>query len=700
VDVWPGNPHPLGAAWDGEGTNFALFSAPADAVDLCLLGPAGEKRLHLPEVTAGVWHGYVPGVGPGQRYGFRVHGKFVPAAGLRCNPSKLLLDPYARAVDGGLDWEGPVYGHRVDGPDDEPDGRDSAAHVPCAVVTDGVFEWGDDEPPATGWHDTVIYEVHVKGFTARHPGVPEHLRGTYAGLASPAALEHLVGLGVTAVELLPVHHFLSERHLAATGLTNYWGYNSIAYFAPHAGYSSSSAAGGQVGEFKSMVRALHAAGIEVILDVVYNHTAEGDHRGPTLAFRGIDNSTYYRLEHDRSRYRNFTGTGNTVDTRHPQVLRLVLDSLRYWMSEMHVDGFRFDLAVALGRGTHNFDPHSRFFDAVRNDPVVSRAKLIAEPWDLGPGGHQVGRFPAPWSEWNDRYRDGVREFWRGGRAPRAEMGYRLTGSSDLYGHSGRQPTASVNFVTAHDGFTLHDLVAYEQKHNEVNGEGNRDGSDHNRSWNCGVEGETDDAEILSLRRRQQRNFLATLLLSEGVPMLLGGDEIDRTQRGNNNAYCQDNELSWFDWDLKEPARELLAFTRRLVELRRHHPVFRRRRHFQGRSTSGSGLPDVGWFDSHGHEMRPEDWGHDSGRALGMFLNGAEIGEVAPRGEPIVDDSFLVILNGAGEGPFRLPGPPWAATLEVVVDTADPGWRREGERLDAAGELYVEARSLVLLRKVD
>jgi len=700
VDIRPGNPHPSGATWDGEGTNFTLFSSVAEAVDLCLLGPEGETRLRLPEVTAGVWHGYVAGVGPGQRYGYRVHGPFAPAKGLRCNPAKLLLDPRARAVDGGLDWHASVHGHVAEGPDDGPDPQDSAGHVPWGVVTDGLFPWGDDARPRTSWQDMVIYEVHVKGFTARHPGVPEHLRGTYAGMATPAALDHLVGLGVTAVELLPVHHFLSEHHLAAARLTNYWGYNPIAWFAPHAGYSASGSTGGQVHEFKAMVRALHAAGMEVILDVVYNHTAEGDHRGPTLSFRGIDNPTYYRLEHDRSRYRNFTGTGNTVDTRHPEVLRLVLDSLRYWVEEMHVDGFRFDLAVSLARGDRHFEPHSGFFDALRADPIVSQAKLIAEPWDLGPGGHQVGRFPEPWREWNDRYRDAVREFWRGGRGARAEMGYRLSGSSDLYEPCGRPPSTSVNFVTAHDGFTLHDLVSYERKHNHNNGEGNRDGPDDNRSWNCGVEGDTDDPRILALRRRQQRNFLATLLLSQGVPMLLGGDEIDRTQGGNNNAYCQDNELSWFDWDLDRHALELLAFTRRLIGLRRRHPVFRRGRHFHGRSTGGSGLPDIGWFDSGGHEMGPEDWSHTTGCALGMFLNGGEISVPGPGGEHVVDDSFLVVLNGPGEVRFTLPHARWAATLEVVLHTGDPDGRREGERLGAGQELYLAPRSLAVLRKVD
>ena len=700
MDVWPGQPHPSGATWDGEGTNFTLFSETAEAVELCLFGAGGEARARLPEVTASVWHGYLPGVGPGQRYGFRVHGPYEPAQGLRCNPAKLLVDPYARAIDGGLDWHDSVFGHApgATGPAaDRPDHRDSAGHVPVGVVADPLFPWGDDTRPWTSWQDTVIYEVHVKGFTARHPGVPEHLRGTYAGLGSPAAVDHLVKLGVTAVELLPVHHFLTEHHLVAKGLTNYWGYNSIGYFAPHAAYSAAGSLGGQVREFKAMVRSLHAAGIEVILDVVYNHTAEGDHRGPTLAFRGIDNPAYYRLEDDRRLYRDYAGTGNTLDTRHPEVLRLILDSLRYWVVDMHVDGFRFDLTSALARGDHDFDRHAGFFDVIHNDPVVSQVKLIAEPWDVREGGYQVGRFPEPWSEWNDKYRHAVREFWGGGDAPLAEMGYRLTGSSDLYQADGRLPSASVNFVTAHDGFTLRDLVSYERKHNEANGEDSRDGTDNNRSWNCGVEGDTDDPAVLALRHRQQRNMLATLLLSQGVPMLVAGDEINRTQRGNNNAYCQDNELSWLDWDLDDPAWDLLRFTRRLLELRRAHPVFRRRRFFHGRSAAGTGRDDIGWFDSGGQEMTRDDW-HE-GRALGMFLNGGEIWEPGPRGERIVDDSFLVVLSNSERLTFRLPHAKWAVHYELVLDTADVGGRREGELLAADQDLYLQPCSLVVLRAV-
>jgi len=698
MDVWPGHPHPSGATWDGEGTNFTLFSDTAHAVDLCLFGTDGETCASLPELTANVWHGYLPGVGPGQRYGYRVHGPYDPARGLRCNPAKLLVDPYARAIDGHLDWHGSLFGYSP-GADDIPDRRDSAGHVPVAVVADSLFPWGGDVRPWTSWQDTVVYEVHVKGFTARHPGVPEHLRGTYAGLGSPAAIDHLVKLGVTAVELLPVHHFLSEHHLAAKGLTNYWGYNSIGYFAPHAGYSAAGSRGGQVREFKAMVRSLHAAGIEVILDVVYNHTAEGDHNGPTVAFRGIDNPAYYRLEHDARRYVDYAGTGNTLDTRHPEVLRLILDSLRYWVVDMHVDGFRFDLTSALARGDHDFDRHSAFFDVIHNDPVVSQVKLIAEPWDVRDGGYQVGRFPEPWSEWNDKYRDAVRDFWRGGDAPLAQMGYRLTGSSDLYEADGRQPSASVNFVTAHDGFTLRDVVSYERKHNEANGEDSRDGTDNNRSWNCGVEGETDDPAVLVLRRRLQRNMLATLLLSQGVPMLLAGDEIDRTQQGNNNAYCQDNELSWLDWDLDDQAWELLRFTRRLIELRRAHPVLRRRRYFQGRAPHGSGLADVGWFDAGGQEMTRDDWHESPLRALGMFLNGGEIWEPGPRGERISDDSFLVILNGLHRLTFRLPHAKWAASLEMVLDTADPDDLRQGQLLAAEQDLYLESCSLVVLRKL-
>jgi len=696
--VWPGRPEPLGATWDGEGTNFALFSEAAEAVELCIFDDGGgETRVPLTEVTAHVWHGYVPGVVPGQHYGYRVHGPYEPGRGLRFNPAKLLVDPYARAIDRVPEWDDPIYGYTRGAPDDIADPRDSAAHVPWSVVVDTSFPWGDDRQPRTPWHETVIYETHVRGFTARHPDVPEALRGTYAGLAHPVAVEHLTALGVTAVELLPVHHFFSEPLLVERGLRNYWGYNSLGYFAPHARYSSSGRRGEQVREFKALVRTLHAAGIEVILDVVYNHTAEGDHRGPTLSLRGIDNAAYYRLdENDRSRYVDYTGTGNTLNARHPEVLRLIMDSLRYWVTEMHVDGFRFDLAAALARGFHEVDRLSSFFDLIHQDPVVSRVKLIAEPWDLGEGGYQVGNFPVLWTEWNGKFRDAVRDFWRGHEPSLAEMGYRLTGSSDLYQADGRRPYASINFVTAHDGFTLHDLVSYNEKHNEPNGEANRDGSDDNRSWNCGAEGDTDDPAVLELRERQKRNFLVTLLLAQGVPMLLAGDELGRTQRGNNNAYCQDNEVSWCNWELDARARALLAFTRRLIGLRRAHPVFRRRRFFQGRPIYGSFLADVGWWAPDGHEMTEEEWVSGHVQCLGVFLNGEAIGEPGPRGERVTDDSFLVLLNGGAKRvAFVLPDERWAPAYELELDTADDA--RRANAFKAGSIVDLEGRSIVLLR---
>jgi len=704
MELWPGRPYPPGATWDGEGTNFALFSEAAHGVELCLFEENGaETRIPLSEVTAHVWHGYVPGVSPGQLYGFRCKGAYEPEWGQRFNPDKLLMDPYAKAIHGELDWDDSVFGYVVGGSDDVPDPRDSAPHVPKSVVADTLFPWGEDQLPRREWHETVIYELHVKGFTARHPGVPENQRGTYAGLASPAAIDHLTSLGITAVELLPVHHFVSEHDLLKKGLSNYWGYNSVGYFAPHAAYSSSGSRGEQVREFKAMVRTLHAAGIEVILDVVYNHTAEGNHMGPTLNFRGIDNAAYYRLVEDDARhYMDYTGTGNTLNARHPEVLHLIMDSLRYWVTEMHVDGFRFDLASALARGFHEVDRLSAFFDLIHQDPVVSSVKLIAEPWDVGEGGYQVGNFPVLWTEWNGKYRDAVRDFWRGQGTSLAEMGYRLTGSSDLYQGDGRGPGASINFITAHDGFTLHDLVAYNHKHNEANGEGNRDGTDDNRSWNCGVEGETDDPQVIDLRKRQQRNLLATLLLSQGVPMLLAGDELDRSQGGNNNAYCQDNELNWIDWDLDEDATDLLAVTKRLVALRRDHPVFRRRKFFQGRPIHGSELADIGWFGPDGTEMDQDQWLDGQVVALGVFLNGDEISEPGPRGERIRDDSFLVLLNGPDPVEFCLPNGKWASSFELVLDTsigyALPRLDREGITLLADEELAMSPRSLVILRK--
>jgi glycogen operon protein len=704
TETWPGRWSPLGASFDGYGTNFALWSQGADAVEVCLFDADGrETRVPMTESTFHVWHGYLPGVAPGQRYGFRVHGPWDPRAGARWNPAKLLLDPYARALDGEYRLEPAVFGHhrpRLDdsGDDLAADTRDSAPYLPKCVVVDDRFDWSDERRPEVPWAETVIYEVHVKGFTARHPGVPEHLRGTYAGLAHPAAVDHLVHLGVTAVELMPIHHFISEEHLLRRGLVNYWGYNSIGYFAPHAAYSASGSLGGQVREFKEMVRALHAAGIEVILDVVYNHTAEGNEFGPTLAFRGIDNAGYYRLRGARH-YADYTGCGNTLNVVQPHVLQVITDSLRYWVTEMGVDGFRFDLASALARSFHDVDKLSAFLTVIQQDPVLAEVKLIAEPWDVGEGGYQVGEFPPLWTEWNDKYRDTVRDFWRGAKTDRRDLAYRLSGSSDLYQDDGRRPYASINFVASHDGFTLRDLVTYERKHNQANGEENRDGSGDNRSWNCGVEGETDDQEINALRRRQIRNFLTTLLLSTGVPMLLAGDEFGRTQRGNNNAYCQDNEVSWLDWDLTPQWRSLLDLARRLVHLRRRHPVLRQRLFFTGRAGHPEGVQDLGWFHPDGHEMTAADW-FSPGQAIGMYLSGLDIRQRGPRGERVVDDTFLFLLHaGADKLTFTLPGEPWASWYDVVVDTGvdgDPG-ACDGVRHAGDARIRMEPHSALLLR---
>ncbi|MFB6980894.1 glycogen debranching protein GlgX [Streptomyces scopuliridis] len=717
--VWPGAPTPLGARYrvgpDGvAGTNFALWAGGAEAVEVCLFDDSGaETRLSLTELTHEIWHGFVPGIRPGQRYGYRVHGRWDPWTGARWNPAKLLLDPYARAVDAaeGHDYgrlPPEVYGHVRDWPQREVadtvrDGRDSAPYVPKGVVVhDGApdDEWADDRRPKTPWADSVIYELHVRGFTRLHPGVPEELRGTYAGLAHPAGIGHLRRLGVTAVELLPVHQFAHEDHLLRRGLRNYWGYNSIGYFAPHAGYAASGTRGQQVAEFKGMVRALHAAGIEVILDVVYNHTAEGGELGPTLSLRGIDNRGYYRLPSDARRYTDYTGCGNTLHVVQPQVLRLITDSLRYWVTEMGVDGFRFDLAAALARSMHDVDMLSPFLAVIAQDPVLRRVKLIAEPWDVGNGGYQVGSFPPLWTEWNDRYRDAVRDFWRGALPDVRDLGYRLSGSSDLYAWGGRRPYASVNFVTAHDGFTLRDLVSYERKHNEANGEGNRDGTHDNRAWNCGVEGETDNAAVNALRRRQSRNLLTTLLVSTGVPMLVAGDEMGRTQRGNNNAYCQDSEVSWLDWSLLESpgGQGLHALTARLLALRHAHPVLRRRAFFSGRPQAPDGLRDLAWFTPQGSEMTEEDW-YAPASTLGLFLSGRDIPGRDARGEKITDDSFLTILHAAGRPvEFSLPGPPWARAYELVVDTT-----RE-EQSEAPGTVYeggatvtVPPRAVLLFR---
>ncbi len=702
VVPWPGRPVPLGATWDGEGTNFAVWAPDAESVDLCLFDSHDwEVRVALEENTYHIWHGYLPGIGPGQRYGYRIDGPFNAVKGERWNPSKLLNDPYAKALDGRFILNDAIFGYPPTRDDTTQDHRDSARFVPKSVVVHDAFPWGDDHRPETAWADSVIYELHVKGFTQLQADIPPELRGTYAGLAHPVSLEHLRRLGVTAVELMPVHHFVSEPALLRRGLSDYWGYNTLGYFAPHADYSSSGARGEQVREFKAMVRALHAAHIEVILDVVYNHTAEGDHLGPTLSFRGIDNATYYRLQPDNPRYyADYTGCGNTLNARQPHVLQLIMDSLRYWVSEMHVDGFRFDLASALARSFHDVDKLSAFFDVIQQDPVISRVKLIAEPWDLGEGGYQVGEFPPLWTEWNGKYRDTVRDFWRPGVEPGvAELGFRLSGSSDLYQEDGREPYASINFITCHDGFTLRDLVSYNDKHNEANGEENFDGTNDNRSWNCGVEGPTDDPKITELRARQSRNLLTTLLLSQGVPMLRAGDELGHTQGGNNNAYCQDNEVSWLDWDLTQDGMALRDFTRRLIELRLRHPVFRQQRFFQGIAPADDGVKDLAWFTASGAEMTDSDWFARTVRTIGMYLSGEGIRTRAPRGERVVDESFLLVLHAdAKRATFRLPGAPWAKGYNVVLDTSSATPFEEGAApLAAASELTLAPRSVTLLR---
>ncbi len=709
MQTWPGTPYPLGATWDGSGVNFALFSESAEGVDLCLFdGPEGNDevaRITCTERTDQVWHVYLPEARPGQRYGWRVHGPWDPANGHRFNADKLLLDPYGKSFDRTVRWHDALFGYTIGGDEDARDERDSAPYVPKSVVIDGAFTWGDDRPLHVPMHESIVYEVHVKGFTTRHPDIPPGQRGTYAGLACPAAIAYLKELGVTAVELLPIHQFVADRHLVERGLTNYWGYSSIGFFAPDVRYAATGQLGHQVTEFKTMVKTLHQAGIEVILDVVYNHTAEGNHLGPTLGFRGIDNAAYYRLvEDDRRYYMDYTGCGNTLFMRHPRTLQMIMDSLRYWVLEMHVDGFRFDLASALARELHAVDRLGVFFDLIHQDPVISQVKLIAEPWDLGPGGYQVGNFPVGWAEWNGKYRDTVRDYWRGVDQTLGELASRFTGSSDLYESGGRRPYASVNFVTAHDGFTLRDLVSYDQKHNEANGEENRDGEDHNRSWNCGAEGETADQAVLALRAKQQRNFLATLLLSQGLPMLLGGDEIGRSQRGNNNAYCQDNEISWFDWESADV--ELLAFTRRLVDFRRRHPVFRRRRWFQGRAIysteHGAGtdvVADLAWFRPDGSEMSAEDWSTGFAKSLQVFLNGERIASPDRHGNRVVDDSFLVLFNAHHE-PLDFTLPPATIGTQWEAEMATGSTPPVGTRFDADASVRVEDRSLLLLRRVD
>ncbi len=695
-EVWFGDPFPLGARWDGQGTNVAVYSRSATVVELCLFDDEGnEERIALPESTANVHHGYFPDVTPGQRYGFRVHGYWNPELGHRSNPSKLLIDPYALAVEGDVTWDPAVFGHQQDDPS-LPNVADSAPFVPRSVVVDTSFDWGDDQAPRVRLHQSVIYETHVKGLTMTHPDVPAELRGTYAGMASPAIIEYLVDLGVTAVELLPIHQFISEGFLTEQGLSNYWGYSTAAFFAPHGAYSASGQGGEQVTEFKNLVKSMHAAGIEVILDVVYNHTTEGNENGPTLSLRGIDNGTYYRLsEEDPSKYYDTTGTGNSLNVSQSASLQLVMDSLRYWVTEMHVDGFRFDLASTLARDFYEVNRLASFFDLIHQDPVINRVKLIAEPWDVGPGGYQVGNFPPLWSEWNAQFRDDIRDFWKGTGGGIDDLAFRFTGSSDLYATSGRRPSASINFITAHDGFTLRDLTEYEQKHNEANGEGNRDGHNDNRTWNGGVEGPTQNPVIRENRRRRQYSMMATLLLSQGVPMLSGGDEIGRTQMGNNNAYCQDNELSWHDWSAVD--KDLLAFTQRLVKLRADHPVFRRRRFFEGQPVMESSLEDIGWFRPDGHVMTMDDWHTWHAKALSVFLNGNALGPEGPSLERSIDSSFLVMFNASSETlgftvPEGLGGNRW----QVILDTADKTNR--DEIVASSDDWKLEAWSLVLLQR--
>jgi isoamylase len=703
VDIWPGSPYPLGATYDGGGTNFSIFSEAAERIELCLFTDAGgEMRVVLPERDGLVWHGYLPRVGPGQRYGYRVYGPYDPGAGLRCNPGKLLLDPYAKAIDGRIEWNEALFAYRFGDPDSYND-ADSAPYAMTSVVISPFFDWSDDRPLRIPYHETVIYEAHVKGMTMRHPQIPDDVRGSYSGLAHPVMIKHFRDLGVTAVELMPVHQFVHDSMLVERGLSNYWGYNTIGFFAPHNDYACFGTRGEQVQEFKAMVRSLHRAGIEVILDVVYNHTAEGNHLGPTLSFRGIDNPAYYRLvEGDLKHYYDTTGTGNSLNVRHHESLRLIMDSLRYWVLDMHVDGFRFDLAATLAREFHEVDRLSAFFDLVNQDPVVSQVKLIAEPWDVGEGGYQVGGFPPLWTEWNGKYRDTVRDFWRGEPATLAEFASRFTGSSDLYEADGRRPIASINFVTAHDGFTLNDLVSYNHKHNEDNGEDNRDGESHNRSWNCGTEGPTEDGKIIALRERQKRNLLTTLLLSQGVPMLAHGDELGRTQDGNNNVYCQDGKISWVDWDDARQNSVLTEFTARLTRLRAAHPVFRRRRFFQGRPIRGSNIEDIAWLRPDGQQMSEEDWNVGLAQTVAIFLNGRGIPDHDDLGERIIDDSFLLLIN-AHHRPitFTLPDSTYGRSWEIVVDTADPllaNARRKQRDAVAEGRLRVPARAMLVLRR--
>ncbi len=706
--ILPGRSYPLGAVWDGRGVNFAVYAEHAERVELCLFASvapgARVETVTLPEFIGHVWHGYLPGIRPGQLYGYRVHGPFKPEEGQRYNPAKLLIDPYARALAGQVNWAAPMFAYQLGSVDADLsyDDEDDAWGAQKGVVIDSRFNWEDDRPPRVPWRQSIIYETHVKGFTKCCNDIPAPLRGTYAGMASEPAIAYLRDLGVTAVELLPVHAFVDDKHLIDRGLRNYWGYNTINFFAPDARYSSSGDHGEQVREFKEMVRALHRVGIEVILDVVYNHTAEGNEMGPTLSFRGLDNQTYYRLVRDQPRYyMDYTGTGNTPNTRQPQVIKLIMDSLRYWVQEMHVDGFRFDLAAALARGLNDVDKLSVFLDTIHQDPVISTVKLIAEPWDVGEGGYQVGNFPVLWAEWNGKYRDSIRRYWRGDDGQLPELASRLTGSSDLYESDGRRPFASVNFVTAHDGFTLQDLVSYEFKHNEANGEDNRDGANDNYSWNCGVEGPTSDPGVRALRERQQRNFMATLLLSQGVPMICGGDEMGRTQQGNNNAYCQDNEMSWYNWDIDERRRAMLDFTRRIIALRRAHPGLRRRKFFKGHVLHGSRLKDITWLRPNGREMRAKDWLTGWTRTLGARISGGQIGDIDERGKPIRDDTMLILLNAhSDEIPFTLPsGSGNRGSWQMEIDTRWPTGVAEQARLAPGAQYLLVGHSMAVMRYV-
>lgn len=700
LTIYPGNPYPLGATWDGKGVNFAVFADNATGVDLCLFETSKDEvesvKIKLVERSHHVWHAYLPGIQPGQLYGYRVHGSYDPQNGLRHNPNKLLIDPYAKAIAGTIDWNDSLFGYQLGDPEEDLSfsETDSAAFIPKCVVIDHNFDWENVKTPKIPYHKTIIYETHVKGFTQLHPDIPKEIRGKYAALAHPVTIDYLTALGITALELMPVHHFVADRHLKEKGLTNYWGYNTIGFFAPDARYSSSGVLGEQVVEFKNMVKELHKAGIEVILDVVYNHTAEGNHLGPTLSFKGIDNAAYYRLMEDKRYYMDYTGTGNTLNANLPNVLRLMMDSLRYWIIEMQVDGFRFDLASTLARELHEVNRLSAFFDIIHQDPIISQVKLIAEPWDVGEGGYQVGKFPQDWAEWNGKYRDCIRDYWRGADSMLGEFAARFTGSPDLYESDYRRPTASINFITAHDGFTLEDLVSYNEKHNEANGEDNMDGESHNRSWNCGAEGPTEDPTILELRKRQKRNLITTLFLSQGVPMLVAGDEIGRTQLGNNNAYCQDNEISWLNWE--DADYEFLKYTQKVIHLVKKHPAFCRRRWFQGQPIKGMGVEDIAWFLPSGSEMTEEHWNNDFAKSLAIYLNGRGIHAVGPKGENIIDDSFYLIFNAHYEPlTFTLPPTKYGKTWQKILDTSFPD--HEEEMYLANSVVTAEGRSIILLK---